>query len=184
MWTINGLGVWNRHLTERVKWARSFTNAAPRADYKLFLVTVQWVWRLLIKIMPGYVLPSVHLLNRSLPPQRLRLHVCLSVFSSVWGTHKKYSGNESLEVYTQCELFADGRGRSLNHWCSEFGLKWKPTSNQNKKRFMTKPGAHPQGYPPWEWVVHNTAGALCAEQTANPTLPGVPFTAHRKFFLL
>lgn len=73
----------------------------------------------------------------------------VSLYFLLFEAHtKKYSGNESLEVYTQCEFFADGRGRSLNHWCSEFGLEWKPTSNQNKKRFMTKPWEHPQGYPP------------------------------------
>jgi hypothetical protein len=55
---------------------------------KAHLVTVQWLCGLLIKIMPGHILPSVYFLNHSLPPQRMQLHVCLSAFSSVWGTQK------------------------------------------------------------------------------------------------
>lgn len=174
MWPIDCLGVWNRYLTERVNWARGFTNAVPWVDYKAIPVTVQWLCGLFIKTMPGYILPSVYFLNCSLPPQRMWLHICLFVFSSVWGTQKILRKWKLRNPYTMC-FFTDGRGRSLNHWCSEFGLELETHKQSKQKEIHAGPWTHPQGYPSWEWAANDTAEAPCTEQRTNPT-----FHAHRE----
>lgn len=88
MWTINCLGVWNRYLTERVKWARHFTNAVLEADYEgTSCHSAMALWS--SDQNHAWAHPPKCLFLKPFPTTSKNAASCLSLrFSSVWGTQK------------------------------------------------------------------------------------------------